>query len=65
MSKDLSAKYYQKNNERLQNKTVQRHQDLSKEKKSKKREYGCKRYKNLLRDINQSLVEYRKKCYKL
>ena len=31
MSKDLSAKYYQKNNERLQNKTVQRHQDLSKE----------------------------------
>ena len=31
MSKDLSAKYYQKNNERLQNKAAQRHQDLSKE----------------------------------
>ena len=34
MNKNLSAKYYQENKERLM-------------KKKKKKQYGCKRYKNL------------------
>ena len=34
MSKDLAAKYYQQNKERLQQKDSQRDQNVSKEKKS-------------------------------
>ena len=33
MSKNLSAKYYQKNKERLQKKERERHQNLSKQEK--------------------------------
>ena len=33
MSKNLSAKYYQKNNKRLQKQACERHQNLSKEEK--------------------------------
>ena len=36
MSKTLSAKYYQENQERLQKKARERYQNLSKEKKEKK-----------------------------
>ena len=35
MSKDLSAKYYQNNKERLQKKARERYQSLSKKKKKK------------------------------
>ena len=35
MSKDLSAKYYQENNERLPGKARERNQNLSKEEKEK------------------------------
>ena len=35
MSKNLSAKYYQENKERLQNKVPERYQNLSKEGKEK------------------------------
>ena len=36
MSKTLSAKYYQKDKERLQKKACKRYQNLSKEEKEKK-----------------------------
>ena len=60
MSKNLSAKYYQENKERLQKKARERYQSLSKEEKEKKRQYGRERYKNLAKDERQKLVEYRK-----
>ena len=47
ISKNLSAKYYQENKERLQKKAVERSQNLSKEEKGKKQQYSRKRYKNL------------------
>ena len=50
MSKNLSAKYYQENKERLQKKLLKDYQNLSKEEKDKKHQYGRKRYKNLLKD---------------
>ena len=37
MSKNLSAKYYQENKERLQQKARERYQSLSKKKKKKKK----------------------------
>ena len=40
MSKNLSAKYYQENKERLQKKARERYQNLSKEEKEKKLQYG-------------------------
>ena len=47
MPKNLSAKYYQENKERLQKKARERHRNLSKEEKEKKQQYGCERYTNL------------------
>ena len=47
MSKNLLAKYYRENKERLQKRACQRYQNLSKEKKEKKGQYGPERYKNL------------------
>ena len=47
MSKNLSAKYYQENIERLQKKSRKRYQNLSEEKR-KKQQHGCDCYKNLL-----------------
>ena len=60
MSKNLSAKYYQENKERLQEKARERYQNPSKEEKDKKQQNCCERYKNLSED---ELVEYRKKYY--
>ena len=60
MSKDSSAKYYQKNKEKLQKKLMI-YQDPSEEEKNKKWHYGRERYKNLPEDVKQRLVEYRKK----
>ena len=65
MPKNLSAKYYQENKERLQEKARERYQNLSKEEKEKKRQYGRERYKNLSEDEKQKLVDYRKKSYRM
>ena len=40
MSKTLSAKYYQENKEKLQKKARERYQNVTKEEKEKKRQYG-------------------------
>ena len=61
MSKNSSARYYQKNKESL----PKRYQDLSEEENNKNREYDRERYKNLAEDEKQRLFEYRKKYYKL
>ena len=50
MSKNLSAKYYQENKERLQKKARERYENLSNKEKEKKRQYGQERYKNLSED---------------
>ena len=60
MSKDSCTKYYQKNKERLQKKTRERYQNLSKEEKDKEWQYCCQRYKNLSKDKKQRMVEYKK-----
>ena len=65
MSKTLSAKYFQENRERLQRKARERYQNLSKEEKEKKLEYGCEHYKNFSEDEKQKLAEYRKKYYRM
>ena len=65
MSKNLSAKYYQENKERLQKKACERYQNLSKEKKEKKRQYGRECYQNLSEDEKNKLVGYRKKYYRM
>ena len=56
MSKNLSAKYYQENKERLQKKARERYQNLSKEEKEIKQPYGRKRYKNLSENEKSKLV---------
>ena len=60
MSKNLSAKYYQDSKERLQKKAHKSYQNLSKEEKEKKWQYGCKSNKNLSEDEIIKLAEYRK-----
>ena len=47
MSKNLSAKYYQENKERLQRKAPERYQKLSKEENGKKQQYVRERYKKI------------------
>ena len=58
--KNLSAKYYQENKERLQRKACERYQNLSEEEKVKKCQHGFEHYKNLSGEEEQKLVEYRK-----
>ena len=65
MSKNLSTKYYQENEERLQKQVCERNQNLSKEEKEKKQQNGCEHYKNLSEDENNKLAEYRKKYYRM
>ena len=50
MSKNLSAKYYQEDKERLHIIARERYENLSKEDKEKKQQYGHERYKNLSED---------------
>ena len=57
MSKNLSAKYYQENKERLQKKARERYQNLSKKEKEKKQQYGCERNKNHSKNEKQKLVD--------
>ena len=62
MNENLSAKYYQENRERLEKQPRERHQNLSNEEK-KKSDYmvvAPKRYKNLLEDKDNILVDYKK-----
>ena len=40
MSKTLSAKYYRENKEKLQKKARERYQNVTKEEKEKKQQYG-------------------------
>ena len=47
MSKNLSAKHYQENKEKLREKAHERYQNLTKEEKEKKQQHGCELYKNL------------------
>ena len=61
MSKNLSAKYYQENKERLQKKLVKNIKIFLKKKKKKKQQYDNECYKNLSQDEKCKLVEYRKK----
>ena len=58
MPKNLSAKYYQENKERLQKKAPERCQNLSKEEKETKRQYVHERYKDLSEDEKNQLVQY-------
>ena len=48
MSKNLSAKYYQENKERLQ-RVREKYQNFSKEEKEKEPQYDCEHYKTLRR----------------
>ena len=63
MSKIKSVKYYQNNKGKLQRSACERCQSPSKE--QKKQQYGRERYKNLLEDDKQKLVEKRKKYHKM
>ena len=63
MSKIKSVKYYQDNKGKLQRSACERCQSPSKE--EKKQQYGRERYKNLLEDDKQKLVEKRKKYHKM
>ena len=60
MSKNWSAKY-QENIKRLQKRDRESYQNLSKEEKEKKQQYGHEYYKSLSKDKQQKLVEYWKK----
>ena len=63
MSKIKSVKYYQNNKGKLQRSACERCQSPSKG--EKKQQYGRERYKNLLEDDKQKLVEKRKKYHKM
>ena len=62
MSKIKSVKYYQNNKGKLQRSACERCQSPSKE--EKKQQYGRERYKNLLEDDKQKLVEKEKNIIK-
>ena len=64
MSKNLSAKHYQENKERLQKKLAKDIQILLKKKK-KKSNNTCDCCKNLSKNEKQKLVEDRKKYYRM
>ena len=57
MSKNLSAKCYQENKERLRKKARERYQNLFKKKKEKK--------VTIWSLVDNMLVEYRKKYYRM
>ena len=58
MSRDSSAKYFQINKKRIQLKTHEKYQSLSKKEKEKKKRVR-KRYKSLVENGRQKLVVYR------
>ena len=67
MSKNLSAKHYQENKERLKKKKSSGKilKNISNKEKEKKQQYGRKHYKNLSEDEKQKLFEYGKKYYRM
>ena len=65
MFKKFSAKYYQENKERLQEKLVKDIKIFLKKKRKKTRQYGHERSKNLSEDEKKKLNEYRKKYYEM
>ena len=65
MPRNLSAKYYEKNKERLQTKAHERYQNLTKKEKEKKQQYRREHYKNISEERKQKFPEYRKKYYRM
>ena len=66
MSKNLSAKYYQENKERLQKKAHERYQNLSKEKKTKKSDNMVVSVTKICHKIkNKSLLGIEKTYYRM
>ena len=65
MSKNLSAKFYQENKERLQKKLVKDITIFLKKKKKNKLQHIPECYKNLSEDEKQKLNEYRKRYYRM
>ena len=57
MSKNLSAKYYQENKERLQRNACKDIKIFLKKKEKKNQEYDSKRYKNLSEDEKNWLIK--------
>ena len=60
MSKDSSAKYYQKNKKFFKKELVKVLRSFWRIKQRKKRQYGCERYKNLPEGEKEELVQYKK-----
>ena len=60
MSKHLSAKYYQENEEKKQ-KNLVKDINLSYKENKKRQQYDREHYKNFSEDEKQKLVEYRKR----
>ena len=67
MSKTLSAKYHQENKKKnFKKKACEKYQNLSKDVREKKRQYGRESYKMKIANVEkQKLVEYRKKYYRM
>ena len=47
LSRESSARHYEKNNEKIQEKSRERYQNITEQEENKKRQYGRERYKNL------------------
>ena len=62
MANNSLAKYYKKNKERLQKKTLERYKNVSEQEEGKKQQYGKNNVNTFLKQI---LVEYRKNYYKV
>ena len=57
MTRKASAKYYQKNKEKIEKTSGERYQILTEGERNRKKEYGCEWCKNLSEDEKQKLVE--------
>ena len=64
MSKNLSAKYYQKNKEKLQKEAFERYQSFCKKEKEKKATIWLWTLQKSLRRWKNKLVGYGKKYYR-
>ena len=65
MSKTLSAKYYQENKDRLQKRACKRYQNLSKEEKEEKQQYGREKMSQKMKNksllsIEKNIIEQKK-----
>ena len=65
MSKNLSAKYYQENKERLQKKARERYQNLSKQEKGNKSDNMVVNVTKISQKMKKTLVDYRNKYYRM